>query len=141
MDFVIRQEGMENARRLFEAENLPGLEVAIRDAAITLKNLVMGRSPVGIGPTSGTFKSGWGNVLPVQSGGISYAVENPVDYGIILEEGLYHQVGPRTMMHGGQIYSRQAVGGVMAPLIEDEAIVQRVLDQIVARIQQEMANA
>jgi len=40
-------------------------------------------------------------------------------YGDTLEEGKYRGVGPRTQAGNGGIFSRQAVGGIIAPLIND----------------------
>ncbi len=101
---------------------------AIRDTAITLRNLAMGRSPY----DTGALKASWGNVEQM-GGGFSF--ENPVGYGDILEGGLYSRVGPRTVAQGDRIYSRQAVGGILTPIVESESLAVSLVARVVAEIQ------
>lgn len=51
-----------------------------------------------------------------------------VEYGETLEEGLYKKVGPRTAASAGGIYSKQAVGGMVKPLIDDEETIEGMLE-------------
>lgn len=131
------------------------VDEAITSIGPQIKNLIQGRSPVGIGTTSGNFKAGWSG-LEKLSGGISYknvsggssfkrkhkyAWSNSVPYGIILEEGLYSRVArvsPRTVRTSTGIYSTQAVEGVLKPLVEDTAFADFVLETIVKRIEHNM---
>jgi hypothetical protein len=60
-----------------------------------------------------------------------------VPYAHVLEYGKYKGVGPRTEAGEGGIYSKQAVGGMMRPLLDDAGM----LDQILERIAKEIRRA
>lgn len=109
------------------AKVLPAVQAATNDVAKTLRLLAQGRSPV----DTGAFKRAW-TAVQRTAGGFSF--ENPTSYGIVLEEGLYRSVGPRTAQSGGKVYSRQAVGGVLEPLIMDDGLVERCAAMVVAEI-------
>lgn len=118
---------LEGLARIFGAiANVPeAVDAGLRDVATTLRSLVLGRSPV----DTGAFKLSWGAVEQ-QEGGFSYTFTNPQPYGFVLEGGLYPGVGPRTVAEEGQIYSRQAPGGVAGPILEDPAVAERVAQLI-----------
>ena len=69
---------------------------------------------------TGHFKRSWGQI-DQHEGGLTF--ENPVEYGSILEEGLYPGVGRRTVQAEGGIFSRQAVGGILGPMTADDDVV------------------
>lgn len=110
-------------------ERLP--EVAgesLPDVATTLRNLAKGGSPV----ASGDFKGSWSDVQATEGGALSF--ENPTEYGPYLEYGLYPGVGPRTIEQGGQIYSRQAPGGILGPMMEDQTVLDDAINSLVNEI-------
>lgn len=122
----LRIDGIEEAVKVLAA--VPkAVKAAIGDAATTMRNLALGRTPY----RTGHLKRGWGAVRPTAKG---FSFSNPVEYAGILEEGLYPSVGPRTIALAGGIYSRQAPGGMLTPLLENEEILNRVLDVIVRSI-------
>ena len=103
----------------------------IRQAAETIKILALGRTPVGVSPTSPHLKPAWSNVA-FQDGGYSFG--NPTAYANTLEQGAYPGVGPRTVAVGGGIYSRQAPGGILAPILEDQAVLEGVVNTVLNAI-------
>lgn len=103
----------------------------VLEAAKTLRLLALGRTPVGIAPGSPHLKKEWSNV-EFEAGGFSFG--NPVDYGEILERGTYPRVGPRTVATDGGIYSRQAPGGILRPLLEDQAQIEAIVDLVLNTI-------
>jgi len=100
---------------------------ATEDAAITIRNLVIGRTPV----DTGALKSSWSAVKRT-SGGFSF--ENDKEYAVIVEEGRYTGLGPRTVRQQGGIYSRQAPGGMLAPILADEDLLNRMANKIAEQI-------
>jgi hypothetical protein len=106
-------------------QDLPeSFDAAARQVAETMRELVVGASPY----DTGHFKESWGQVES-HAGGFSFS--NPVDYGVILEEGLYPAVGPRTVSVGGGIFSRQAPGGIIRPLLDDPSVIDRIARLVV----------
>lgn len=103
----------------------------IQQATQTFRLLAEGRTPVGVEPGSPHLKREWSNVA-FQDGGYSFG--NPVGYGEVIETGAYPGVGPRTVAEGGRIYSRQAPGGILAPLLQDEAVLQGVVNTVLNAI-------
>ncbi len=59
-------------------------------------------------------------------------------YGPTLEEGKYRGVGPRTQAGEGGIFSRQAVGGIIAPLLNDPKELDDAFATVVADFNQRM---
>lgn len=115
------------------------LDAAAEDTAKTMRKLAKGRTPVGDPLTdkhSGQAERGWSDVQMQGSSG-SFAFSNPIGYTTILEEGGYTAVGPRTVEEGGRIYSKQAPGGVLAPLVNDPD----VLDNIAALVAEKLIGA
>lgn len=103
----------------------------IRQATETMRRLSLGRTPIGVSPTSPHLKREWSNV-EYQTGGFSFG--NPVDYSDTIEQGLYHRPGPRTVEQDGRVYSRQAPGGIIAPLMADEQTLQGVVNVVLQAI-------
>jgi hypothetical protein len=89
-----------------------------------LLQVIKQRTPV----DTGAYQFGWRTSAPVVSReAISLTFqsstrgESGYDYGRHLEEGLYPSVGPRTVGLAGGIYSKQAPGGIIGPLVEEAA--------------------
>jgi len=128
-DIDIRIQGLEQIRKvLLEAPEVA--EAAIEDAATTLRNLVIGRTPV----LTGVLKGSWSGVERTSTG---FTFGTDKEYAVDLEEGLYPRVGPRTVELEGKIYSKQAPGGILAPLLEDKEL----LDNIIRKIAEELARS
>jgi hypothetical protein len=128
-DIDIRVEGVEDIVRALES--VPDFaERAIDDAAATLRNLVIGRTPV----ATGELKDSWS---PVEKTSTGFTFGTDKDYAVVLEEGGYSAVGPRTIAVAGGIFSRQAPGGIMAPLLQDEEL----MDKIVRRIAEDLVRS
>jgi len=122
---------------------------AMGDSAKTLQSIARGRTPYR--KSSGHLKGSWSDVY-LTEGGLTF--ENPVEYGPTLEYGLYPRVGPRTMMMGGSaragsfsggIYSKQAPGGILGPMIEDDAIlgdaVETVTNEVLKKLERIVRSA
>ena len=106
------------------------VRLATKEVASLMRRLVRGRTPY----DTGHAKTSWGQIEEHRWG---YSFENPVPYITVLEEGLYPRPGPRTYSHEGRVYSRQTddpPGGIIAPLIEDEQALNRIMDMVVARL-------
>ncbi len=103
------------------------IEAATEDAANTIRNLVIGRTPV----DTGVLKSSWSAVKRT-SGGFSF--DNSQDYAVVVEEGRYTGLGPRTVREQGRIYSRQAPGGMIAPIVADDQLLSKLVEQIAEQI-------
>ena len=106
---------------------------ASEDAGKTVRNLVRGRTPF----RTGAMKRSWSPLERV-SGGFTFGSDR--DYAEMLEYGLYRRVGPRTVQAGDGIYSRQAPGGMIRPILDDEVTLRAVAEQII-RIMEEKLNA
>lgn len=111
---------------------------SVRDLARTLRTVVQGRTPVGVGKTQGTAKRSW---TPVTLGDRQAEFGNTVPYAPPLEFGSapgarpWPRVGPRTTLHEGRIYSRQAPGGMVGPAMADidwEKVADSIAKQIYA---------
>lgn len=110
------------------------LTAALEDLASTFKTLAEGRTPV----KTGFLKRSWSGI-DVTSTGFSFGTN--VSYAEILEKGLYKSVGKRTVEFEGGIYSRQAPGGILGPLLTDEAKLVSVLQLFLKKMEAEMSNA
>ena len=123
------------------------VEAGLEKVANEIRSRVIDATPVdSITPPGGTLKAGWGEREKVGNWGQtgqhekSLASVNPVDYGSILEEGLYPKAGPRTVKTEGGIYSRQAPGGIMGPIVGNENIIDFVLDLFVKAVEEVLAK-
>ena len=121
---------LEGAERLSKAlDKLPQVaRTGIEDSLTTIRNLVIGRTPVGIRKKDEHLKQSWSKVQETSEG---FAFSTDKDYATILEEGLYNKVGPRTIQTEGGIFSRQAPGGIIGPIVEDEKLIEGAVSQIV----------
>lgn len=129
---------------LYEAlANVPeAVYAGMEDGAKTIRALAKRNTPRGYSgtrsrtmrrdPHAGLMKQSWSDVRMIQGG---FTFENPVPYSEVLEEGRYPGLGPRTVGQGSSIYSRQAVGGILQPLIEDENLRTDIAQNIVEMIE------
>ncbi len=112
---------------------------ALGDSAETVRNVIRGRTPVGVRETRGQAKQSWSDVTLTSNG---YSFESPLSYINVLEEGLYPGVGPRTVAAEGGIFSRQAPGGILNWLVSDENqitdIIEAVVDEVVRQLNREL---
>ncbi len=113
----------------------PALDDTVRDISLTLRQLVRGRTPVGI-IDGGTMKESWTQVHRMGSLGGEYAFWSSVTYSDVLEYGGYPGVGPRTVQAEGGIFSRQAVGGMITPILENPATLTSVKALLVRRMRE-----
>lgn len=145
IELNVDAQGVQQIRDALQ--NLPeAIDAAVEDVAKTMRELVLGRTPVGEpgrDPHSGQLKRSWSDVRRSE-GGFSFSTD--LFYATTLEEGLYERVGPRTMAAaspggGSGIFSRQAPGGIIAPLLEDEGVLRRVAELVVEQILKGVADA
>lgn len=123
----VRTEGIPELERALQ--ELPQMwDVAIEDFAETLRSLVLGRTPV----FTTALKKSWSEVTR-EAGGFTFGTD--LDYAEILEEGGYTRVGPRTVSVAGGIYSRQAPGGIIGPIVDDAALINRLAEEVVKEIE------
>ena len=107
------------------------IEIALKKVSTQIKDKLQAGTPVGIGKTSGNLKRGWSDIKK-RKGGFSF--QNKVAYAEFLELGLYTGTGPRTSegTRKGEfgIFSRQALGGIMQPLVENKEFVDGIVDGV-----------
>lgn len=132
LDLNFQIDGLKELQKLL-GEVPESVLDSVRDFAIAFRNLVRGRTPY----VSGHAKQSWSDV-EYTSGGFTFGSDAP--HIRVLEEGLYKTLGPRTIDVGGDIYSRQAPGGIVGPLIEDEETIAGLLDLVVQEIKRVSAN-
>lgn len=111
----------------------------IEDAIFSIRRKVIDRTPIG---ATGNLKRAWSGV-EYAAGGLSfgdstYQFGNPLHYAEIIERGLFKRIGPRTIEVDGGIYSRQAPGGMIRPIIEDKAVLEAVAQQFIDAITREL---
>jgi hypothetical protein len=116
-------------------ESIPDAFAAgVFDSAKTLRLLAQGRTPY----KTGHAKRSWGAVETAAGG---YSFKNPVDYTVTLEEGGYPRAGPRTIEVDGQVYSRQAVRGILTPLVSQDRTLTRIAQLIADEIERGINRA
>jgi hypothetical protein len=140
-DISLDQKTVDQVSSLFEA--FPkAAESILKSFATTIKRMVQGRTPIGWTyvksgdrktkksasyKKSGALKASWQG--PTKEGN-AWVVYTGLPYASVLEEGKYPGVGakpsgfpgtyPRTVGDAGGIYSTQAVGGIVGPMLEDK---------------------
>ena len=128
----VRLENIEDALRILK--QIPeAYQKAGEEATDTFRTLAQGGTPV----ATGHAKRSWGQVKKAANN-VGYSFRNRIPYMGTLEMGLYPRVGPRTVAVGGKIFSIQAPGGILQPLVDDEALLGRVAQQIVDSIMRGM---
>lgn len=120
--------------------SLKSAEQGIKDVGPKIKALIEGRSPVGDSLKAGLFKTSWSRLKKI-GGSRTFAMENPIPYGSMLERGLYERPGPRTVKTNTGVYSTQAVEGVMKPLVIDsDVMVNLIVESVVKRMQSNLRS-
>jgi len=111
-----------------------------------IHDAIQHRTPVGHRKVKGKSKQfgehlqdKW--VIEIDSDGRGATIGTDVIYGPVLEFGRYPGVGPRTVATAGGIFSRQAPGGMIKPLIEDPKVFDEAIKQAVATVNQRFAQA
>lgn len=108
-----------------------------------VKDAVINRTPVDVTSKRGK-KKGFGEHLQDQwkynllSAGKA-EVSTDVVYGPVLEYGRYPGVGPRTVSTGTGIFSRQAAGGIIQPLLDDSSILGDAVKTAINQISQSLS--
>ena len=126
-----------------EARKIPKsvIDKAVRESEKFIKAELVSRTPVGIKSTPsqgrgpGNLRVGWSDLKKVSGG---FAFDNPVEYSEVVEGGGYVGLGPRTVEQGGQIYSSQAPGGIVQPLITNEVFINQLSDRLAKSIDKHM---
>jgi hypothetical protein len=109
------------------------VEIAQEDLRRTLYRRILSGTPI----DTGELWSGW-NVESVAEG---FDITNPVPYAYWVEIGAgWPSPGPRTIADKGGIWSRQAVGGIIAPIFEDDSWLDDAVSLIVEYIQEELQS-
>jgi len=138
MEFELEIEGGEWP----ELEKLPGaVSVLLKDIAIKARDIVESQTPKGDPKRdrlSGNLKKSWSQVQEGEAYSFSFSTNVP--YAVVVEEGRYKGVGPRTIKMPGGIFSRQARYGMIQPLLDDRTFVDRivndVMNQMIERIKE-----
>ena len=142
IDLTFTMDDFSGLQELETSELDSAIEVLKRDVATTFKNLVLGNTPVGIRKKKvgeERLKWTWSAISEISGGGIAFGTDAP--YATVLESGEYPGVGPRTVQAEGGIYSRQAPGGVIGPLLEDEDVLNDITEEILESVKEAIANA
>lgn len=139
LDISVEPDDLKKVRDTFV-----GLEQAINsaqwDIGKTLRNLVFGRTPVGVRKKVGPhLKDTWSDVFSVSEDSVAFGTG--AGYATVLESGSYPGVGPRTVAHEGQIYSRQAPGGMVRPVLDDKQNLEDIVDDVIERIREAVTHA
>lgn len=103
------------------------IRTVIRPIVARIRELVIARTPV----DTGAAKGGWSELYTAPEG-LSFT--NPVKYIDILESGLYPRVGPKTVAFEDGIYSSQAPGGMITPIIEDSALIDGMVNEVADKL-------
>jgi len=126
MTVEIRIEEASYRRTIADLNDvMDAVRVGLEDVAQTIWNRVRGGTPKG--KTLNLFH-GWTAVEPLGTYGFTFS--NPMPYAIRIEEGSYPGVGPRTVAQDEGIWSRQAVGGMLAPVLEDEQLLNEMAELV-----------
>lgn len=67
-----------------------------------------------------------------------FLIGTDLPYAIVLEEGRYPRPGPRTIASGGKVFSRQAVGGIIKPIYDDQKLIDKCLDFVIEQIKKQI---
>jgi len=105
------------------AEVREALSKAMEDAAEKIRRRAIERTPV----DTGYLKSAWTPLIKLGSG-ISFG--NYAPYAGIVEYGLYPGLGPKTVEFRGRIYSSQAPGGMVGPVVRDREFISKLGDEV-----------
>ena len=107
-----------------------------RAAVLTLHAHIVARSPV----HNGLYRAGWGFMPSFRedeqafyaliANNVEYA--EPVTYGSLEGQKPWPNAGPKTVKQGNRIYSSQAPGGVINPILEDwgDNLINEIRDEL-----------
>ena len=128
-------EGVENIGSALEG----AMDIVLGQVFVLVHDIVVNRTPVDVTTKKGRAKSfgehlqeSW--VFDVAPDARSATVATDFVYAPVLEFGKYRGVGPRTAVGDGGIYSRQAVGGMLRPLVDDPTILGDAIDMVVSEL-------
>lgn len=118
------------------------VRTVIKNVMQVIEYGVIERTPIGDPRTDwhyGQLKASW---TPVQEteGGFSFSTDIP--YAYVLEKGRYKNLGPRTVTHGvseiygggSGIFSSQAPGGMIAPIVTNQVLMDTITKNVVTTI-------
>jgi len=136
--FVLSQESIQAMTALDQVYR-DGFKFLLSEWYVNLLKELQGRTPVDRTTTKGKAKAVSEHMqaqweLSAEMDGLGATFGNPAAYGPTLEEGKYPGIGPRTVAQGGGIYSRQAPGGIVKPLLDDPQVLQDNLDMVVKKL-------
>jgi hypothetical protein len=138
MEVAFNLSGTDWLERL--TETLDGnVELALGEFVRTVHQLVVGRTPYDFMTPEGQRKhkphltESWD--IEIDKENLVGTVFTDVPYAETLERGLYPGVGPRTKAAEGGIFSRQAVGGIVQPLIDDRERIDKAMDAVLAMLE------
>lgn len=131
----VKIKGLESVKR-----TLKGLDDAVfEDVTLKLRGVafrmyaeILTRSPV----DTGRYRANWTPPDVSENGGVFRAVisnnlvyAQPVTFGCPVGQKPWPRAGPKTVEQAGRVYSRQAVGGVVDPVLEGwaDAVVDEIL--------------
>lgn len=130
VDIDFQLEGFGQVREIIN--RLPELQrEALREVAIRMRRMVRGRTPVGLPGESQDIKGSWSSI-EMTANGFTFGTDKP--YAVTLEEGLYSGLGDRTMPHGSGIFSSQAPGGMIQPILDDDRLMRRIGELVVSEM-------
>lgn len=109
---------------------------AVEEVAFYLRRLVFERTPVG---RTGSLIRGWSGVHKYD--GFSYGFGNVEEHAEVVELGLFKGEGLKTIKYQGRIYSRQAIGGMIKPLLDDPQVLKAVEQRFISALDERMGNA
>lgn len=132
------------------------VDIALEQAALLFRTAVEGRTPVYVPQIrtdrkkqqkeTGRLKGSW--TRPKKTGKQQWSFYNTQDYAIKLEKGLYdrkmvvatRQDGTpgRLYLGDGGVFSKQAPGGIVRPLAEDEQFRRSIANMVATRLREEI---
>lgn len=122
-------------------------EKAVRAFLGVISNLIKAdieaRTPVDFDSASGKAKGFGGHIQESWNRDImpsSAIIYTDVFYGPTLEEGNYPRVGPRTAAGPGGIFSKQAIGGIIGPMLADPDIIGGFIEMAKKKVPENVAN-
>ncbi len=136
-------------KSLTDALNMKGLDDLVKELALQIRARMIQGTPRDSGTAQRSYSpvkresgglsfSGGTGDGPVQRRSVGYSFGNTAPYSHILETGStpgkkpWPNVGPRTVLKDGRIYSSQAPGGIMETA-EIEAYVNQTLPQLIEK--------
>ena len=147
MPITIDMAPLERELRLWLTNLSDATDVALaagEDAMKTVRTRTVGRTPVGVGRRRGRTKKSWSQLTVDRSDtSIGFSLDlpwaRPLEYGSRRGERPWPNPGPRTMLYGGNVFSRQAPGGMAGPVFDEEeaeVIAGSILERIVEHVRQ-----